>query len=59
MVSKAVIQALESMVSKENIHLQEPLSKHTTFRVGGPADCLVEIEDVEQLKKVKKYLLPY
>ena len=57
MVSKAVIQALESMVSKENIHLQEPLSKHTTFRVGGPADCLVEIEDVEQLKKVKKYLL--
>ena len=63
MISEAVLQALEDIVPQENIHLNEPLAKHTTFRVGGPADCLVEIENVEQLKKIQKYLalieIPY
>ena len=56
MISKAVMEALMDIVPKENIHIQEPLANHTTFRVGGPADCLVEIESTEQLKKVQKYL---
>lgn len=56
MISKAVIQALEKIVPAENIHVNEPLAKHTTFRIGGPADCLVEIENAEQLKQIKKYL---
>lgn len=63
MISEAVIQALEDIVPQKNIHLKEPLAKHTTFRVGGSADCLVEIENVEQLKKIQKYLtlieIPY
>lgn len=56
MISKAVMEALMDIVPKENIHIEEPLAAHTTFRVGGPADCLVEIESTEQLKKVQKYL---
>ena len=56
MISRAVIDALQSFIPEENIHLQEPMDKHTTFRVGGPADCLVELENVEELKKVQHYL---
>ncbi|MCH5342279.1 MAG: UDP-N-acetylmuramate dehydrogenase [Acetatifactor sp.] len=38
------------------MHLQEPMAGHTTFRIGGPADCLLELENEEQLKNVQKYL---
>lgn len=57
MISEAVIQALGSFVPEENIHLQEPMQKHTTFHIGGPADCLVQIENKEQLIQVQKYLM--
>ena len=32
------------------------MSNHTTFRVGGPADCLLDVRDKEELKKICKYL---
>ena len=56
MISKAVIEALKNYVPEHNIHLQEPMAGHTTFRIGGPADCLLELENEEQLKNVQKYL---
>lgn len=36
--------------------LQEPMSRHTTFRIGGEADCFVEIENAEQLIHLRRYL---
>lgn len=57
MISEAVIQALGRFVPEENIHLQEPMAGYTTFRIGGPADCLVQIENKEQLIRVQKYLM--
>lgn len=56
MVSAAVIEALKGFVPEENIYLQEPMAGHTTFRIGGPADCLLQLESVEQLKNVQRYL---
>lgn len=56
MISNAVLETLESYVPRENIRLGEPMSRHTTFRIGGEADCFVEIENVEQLIQVKRYL---
>lgn len=56
MISSAVINALQGFVPEENIHLQEPMAAHTTFRVGGPADCLIEMESGEQLRKMQHYL---
>ncbi|MCF6410471.1 UDP-N-acetylmuramate dehydrogenase [Pseudalkalibacillus salsuginis] len=32
----------------------EPLSKHTTIKIGGPADILIEPDSIESLKKVLK-----
>lgn len=63
MISDAVINALKKFVPSENIHMQESMAAHTTFRVGGPADCLVEIETQEQLCNIQNYLtqvqIPY
>lgn len=63
MISDAVIEALKGFIRSENIHIQESMAAHTTFRVGGPADCLVELENTEQLQKVQRYLkqveIPY
>ena len=56
MVSDAVIEALKGFVPEENIYLQEPMAGHTTFRIGGPADCLLQLESEEQLKNVQRYL---
>ena len=56
MISEAVTEAIKNYVSADQIHLQEPMADHTTFRIGGPADCLVELENEEQLKSIQKYL---
>ncbi len=56
MISEAVIQALKGFVPEENILLQEPMAEHTTFRIGGPADCFLQLENAEQLIRVQGYL---
>ncbi len=35
---------------KGRVRLHEPMSRHTTFRIGGPADAYVEPADVEALQ---------
>lgn len=56
MISQAVKEALQKFVPAENILFNEPLKKHTTFRIGGEADCLVKIENAGQLSGVLHYL---
>ena len=56
MISAAVIEALKEIVPAERILLQEPMKLHTTFRIGGPADCLIYLENEEQLCRIQKYL---
>lgn len=63
MISESILKTIERFVPTENIHIQEPMAAHTTFRVGGPADCLVEIENEVQLQQIQHYLhqveIPY
>lgn len=56
MISEEVIKALKGIVPEENIHLQEPMSRHITFQTGGPADCLIEPENMQQLQEIQNYL---
>ncbi len=41
-------------IEKEKIRYQEPMKNHTTFKIGGPAECLVKIKTKEELGKVLK-----
>ena len=56
MISQAVKEALQKFVPAENILYKEPLAKHTTFRVGGEADGLIQISDTAQLPQLVKYI---
>lgn len=42
--------------NRENIKLDEPMKKHISFRVGGPADILVKPSTEEQIKDIIKLL---
>lgn len=56
MSMETVVAALAGMVRSENILVNEPMKKHTTFRIGGEAACFVKIESAEQLAAVQRYL---
>ncbi|MGN1180633.1 MAG: UDP-N-acetylmuramate dehydrogenase [Suilimivivens sp.] len=54
-LSAAVYEFIEGYVPKEDILKKEPMSKHTTFRIGGEALCFIRISREEQLIR----LIPY
>ena len=43
---------LRSIVGEENVLVDEPMSEHTTFEVGGPADLFVTPEDIDEVCEV-------
>ena len=45
-------QILELEIPKDNILFDEPMSKHTTFKVGGPAECYIKIDDIQDLRHI-------
>ena len=49
------INDIQNLIPQENIYMNEPMSKHTSFKIGGPAECLVKIKTIEQLKSILKY----
>lgn len=49
-----ICQELTKEVPSEQIYMNEPMSKHTTFRVGGNADIFIKVKNLEQLKFIIK-----
>ena len=43
---------LRAIVGEENVLVDEPMSEHTTFKVGGPADLYVIPESFDELREV-------
>ena len=39
-------------ISKDKIFYQEPMKKHTTFKIGGVAEYLIKIDAIEDLKEI-------
>lgn len=42
-------------IEKEKIYFNEPMKKHTTFKIGGPAECLIKVDKVEELKATLEF----
>ena len=40
---------------KGDVRFDEPMSKHTSIRIGGPADIFIFPKDTEDLKTIFKY----
>lgn len=47
-------ERLEKFLEKNQILKDEPMKKHTSFRIGGNADYFVIVKNIEQLKNVLK-----
>lgn len=56
-LSPDIFEFINKYVPKENILLDEPMSRHTTFRVGGNAKALVKIGSSNQLSTLIPYLI--
>ena len=62
-ISSFMYEFISAYVPGEDILLNEPMSRHTTFKAGGEAWCLVRISDTGQAAKIIPYLkqvgMPY
>ena len=45
-----IAMQLQELLGEENVRRQEPMSLHTSFRVGGPADLFVRTGNPSQLQ---------
>lgn len=47
-------ELLTKEIKEEQILLEEPMKKHTSFKIGGIADIFVKVKTIEELKHVIK-----
>jgi len=47
-------QAVQAIFG-QRVRFAEPLCRHTSFRIGGPADVWVEVADAEEIRRVQAF----
>lgn len=47
-----MLRRLQEILGEDNVFPEEPMQKHITFRVGGPAEWLVQVKTTGQLKEI-------
>lgn len=56
MIDQKIIDEIKYRISSERVLVDEPMSKHTTFRIGGNADVFVSISNETELVELIAYL---
>lgn len=49
-MNSKIIKEIERIIPKENIKTNEVMSKHTSFKIGGPAEVFIKINTIDELK---------
>lgn len=61
MIDKQFLDLLKEQDT--DLYFDEPMNKHTTFHIGGNADCLCEVKTMSALKNIlqlcREYQVPY
>lgn len=50
-----LIMSSNLIIKKENITFNEPMKKYTTYKIGGPAECIIKIHSIEDLKEIIQF----
>ena len=50
-----ILLDLRKIISEENIKINEPMSKHTSFKIGGPAEFYVIAKTIEDIQNVVEF----
>lgn len=58
-LDRELIDRLEAELTESEIRLNEPMSRHTSFRIGGPADVMVMPRTVEALSRAVRHVRAY
>ena len=53
-----LIEQIKTITNEKNIYINEPMSKHTSFKTGGPADIFVVPDSKEEIIKLLKLDIP-
>ena len=48
MIDKSFVQKCQAFIEPNRFRLDEPMKLHTTFKIGGPADCLIFPASMEE-----------
>lgn len=55
MEKERIMLQLQNIIPQENILEDEPMKKHTSFKIGGNAEFFVKVETLEQLQKILEF----
>ena len=62
-VNQEIIKCFNDLLGDDKVRISEPMNRHTTFRIGGPADYFLLPSTAEEVKKIleicKEKELPY
>ena len=62
-MNQNIIEKFTDLLGEEKVKVNEPMNRHTTFRIGGPADCFLLPSSHEELHEIIKVCsdekLPY
>lgn len=50
-----IYNELTKDLKNSKVYIDEPMSKHTSFKIGGPADIFVLVKDVQEIKYILEY----
>lgn len=54
-MEKKWLEELYTIIPKEEIYLNEPMKKHTSLKIGGPAEAFIKLNSIENIKKIVKF----
>ena len=55
-MSASMYDYIRTIVPEERLLFHEPMNRHTTFRVGGEAECMAVVETQDELSQLVSYL---
>ncbi|MDO4308307.1 MAG: UDP-N-acetylmuramate dehydrogenase [Eubacteriales bacterium] len=62
-MNQEIRQRFCALLGEDKVRMEEPMDRHTTFRIGGPADYFLLPETVEEIRGIldicKKEKMPY
>ena len=53
-MNQNIIEKFNDLLGEEKVKVDEPMKRHTTFRIGGPADCFLLPSTEEELQGILK-----
>ena len=53
-MNQNIVEKFNNLLGEEKVKVNEPMNRHTTFRIGGPADCFLVPSSPEEVREIIK-----